>query len=446
MATGPKCRAYGTCPSPPTQGCLLDVKQSRGQAFAGFLIIFLILAYKANDALTLPQFFAEDVSVFFKDQLGHSIPQLWLPYAGYLHVLPRLVAWMSTLFGMAKAPLVYNLSAIVLDAAAISYTCFRLRSVIPFPLALFSFAAVPLSGEILGTITNAQWFLQFALAAACIAEPNIATAKRSLIRYVAVFLVAVTGPFSIILMLIVVGLCIASWLDRRLTLNLFDGHLATFPHRIERRVTAAIAVGAIIQVVVLLTHAPETSGEHRAIIQLLKIAFTELAPIHVFGMNFLTGNGWIVVYAVLLWSVLVGKQMNGSRRLFIFAMFTFASAVMFAPISMRDVTPVYQFMLADRYFYAFKVTIWWLIYAALVSRGTLSRSEAAFAVATLIGLVAIANPDHLRRQPFVDYNWKETAKSLKSPGPHTIYANPAGWGVVIDVTPSSSSQPNQATH
>lgn len=424
----------------------MDVTQRRGQAFAGFLIIFLILAYKANDALALPQFFAEDVSVFFKDQLGHAIPQLWVPYAGYLHVLPRLVAWMSTFFGMAKAPLVYNLAAIVLDAAAISYTCYRLRSVIPFPLALFSFVAVPLSGEILGTITNAQWFLQFTLAVACFAEPDVVTAKRNWIREVAVFLVAVTGPFSIILMLIVVGLCIASWLDRRLALNLFEGHLATFARRIEPRIVAAIAVGAIIQVVVLLTHAPESSGEHRTIIQLLKIAFTDLAPIHVFGMNFLTGNGWVIVYAILLWSVLVGKQMNGGRRIFILAMFTFASAVMFAPISMRDVTPVYQFMLADRYFYAFKVTIWWLMYAALVSRGTLSRSEAAFAVAALIGLVAIANPDRLRRQPFIDYNWKETVKELKSPGPHTIYANPAGWGVVIDAPPSSSSRPNQATH
>lgn len=414
----------------------MNLIQHRTRAFPAFLLAFLVLAYKSNDALILPQFFAEDLSIFFKGQLGHSLPQVWVPYAGYLHVLPRIVAWIGTWFGAAKAPLVYNLAAILLDAAAVAYTCRRLRTVVPFPLAMLAFMAVPISGEILGTITNAQWFLQFALAAACLTEPNqtrTGPTWTTWARDLALFVLAVTGPFSIFLMLLVGGLAIASWIDRRLRMNLFEGHLATFPRRFEPRVIAAIGAGALIQVIVLLTHAPESSGEHRGVFHLLRIAFTELAPIHVFGADFLTGNGWLVVYVLLLWALVTGKHIEGGKRLTVLAMLVFASAEMFAPISMRDVTPVYQFMLADRYFYVFKVVFWWAVYTAIVARGSLSRSDASLVVALFIGLVAVTHPDNLRRRPFVDYHWKETARELRIPGSHTVYANPPGWGVVIEI-------------
>ncbi|UPG95354.1 hypothetical protein [Luteibacter aegosomatissinici] len=410
----------------------MNLIEHRTRVFPAFLLAFLVLAFKSNDALTLPQFFAEDVSIFFKGQLGHSLPQLWVPYAGYLHVMPRLIAWIGTWFGIAKAPLVYNLAATLLDAAAVAYTCHRLRSVVPFPLAMLTFMAVPVSGEILGTITNAQWFLQFALAAACFTEAENSPGWPLWVRDLALFLLAVTGPFSIFVMLVVGGLAAASWLDRRLRMGLFEGYLATFSRRFEPRVIASIGAGAVIQVMVLLTHAPESSGEHQSMFHLLRIAFTELAPIHVFGADFLTGNGWLVVYALLFWGLIAGKHVDGGKRLVVLAMLVFASAEMFAPISMRDVTPVYQFMLADRYFYVFKVVFWWAVFTAVVAKGSLSRHEAALTVATFIGLVAVTNPDHLRRRPFVDYHWKQTARELQEPGPHTVYSNPPGWGVVIE--------------
>ncbi|WP_285405840.1 hypothetical protein [Luteibacter sp. ME-Dv--P-043b] len=411
---------------------------SRSVVFPAFLVAFLLLAFKANDALTVPQFFAEDISIFFKEQLGKALPQLWTPYAGYLHVIPRIVAWVGSWFGVAKAPMVYNVCAILLGAAAVSYTSYRIRHIVPLPLTLLSFVATPLSGEILGTITNAQWFLQFVLAAACFTKPVPLSAESRYpwVRDTALLLIALTGPFSIMIMIMVSGLALASWADRRLRIGCFDGHLASLNKAFEPRVIYAVSAGALVQLAVLLTHTPEKSEAQKGVLELLRITFVDLAPIHVFGANFLTGNGWLVVYALLVGSLVFGRGMGGDKRLSLLAIFIFAGVEMFAPVRLKEVAPLYQFMLSDRYFFIFKVTFWWVLYAALVSRMVVSKIEASLIVAIFVTLVALANIEHLRRQRFADLHWKETAKQLDQPGPHTIFSNPPGWGVVIDTQPS----------
>jgi hypothetical protein len=412
----------------------------RHGAFPAFVLLFLVMAFKANDALTVPQFFAEDVSIFFKEQFGHAFPQLWVPYAGYLHFVPRTVAWMGTWFDPAKAPLVYNLAAVILSAAAISYTCHRMRGIIPLPLAILTFVAVPVSGEILGTITNAQWFLQFVIAAACLTEPTSPPAWHRWLRDAVLLVIALTGPFSIILVLLLACITLVSWLDRRFGVGLFEGHLATWPSRIDHRAVAVVAAGAVVQVAFLVMHVPEKAETQKDMFELLRITFTDLAPVHVFGKDFLTGNGWLVVYVLGVAALVFGKALDGRKRLVVLAMLAFACAEMFAPVRLKEVEPLYQFLLSDRYFYVFKVVFWWAAYAAIVARGSLSRTDAAPVVALFVGLVAAANIDHLRRPPFADLHWKQAAKELKTPGPHTIFANPPGWGVIIDGPPADARE------
>lgn len=418
----------------------LSANQRHHITFPGFVIFFLLLAFKSNDALTLPQFFAEDVSIFFKEQLGHSLPQLWVPYAGYLHVVPRMVAWLGGLLDASKAPLVYNLCAIILSAASLAYACQRMRDIIPLPLAAVTFLAVPISGEILGTITNVQWFLQFVIATACLTEPRSLVGKYRGLRDIALLAVALTGPFSIILALLIGCITAASWLDRRFSLRLFEGHLATWTARCDRRALAMVTMGALLQLVIVLTHAPKNTEAQRGLLELLHITFTDLAPIHTFGKDFLTGNGWLVVYVIAVTCLFFGKGMDGSKRITVLAMLCFACGEMFAPVRLKEVTPLYQFLLSDRYFYVFKVVFWWAAYASLVSWGSLRRADAAKIVTLFVALVAVNNIEHMRRPPFADLHWKQNARDLKVSGPHTIFVNPPGWGVIIDVPPSEPKE------
>ena len=94
-----------------------------------FVLSTLLLVLKSPDALQLPQFWAEDATVFFADQLHGSWPQVLHPYSGYLHFLPRVAAWFASFFPLTSIPLLYNVAAILVDAACVTFVTLPYRPV-----------------------------------------------------------------------------------------------------------------------------------------------------------------------------------------------------------------------------------------------------------------------------------------------------------------------------
>lgn len=129
-------------------------------------VIFLLLFLRRPDALTAPQFFAEDGVVFFHDQLLFGIWQaLWIPHAGYVLAVQRLTALLGSFFGSALAPAVYNITALTLSACCCAFFVLPVfRAVVRSDLLRFVvcclFAIALDSAELIGTITQIQWFLQ----------------------------------------------------------------------------------------------------------------------------------------------------------------------------------------------------------------------------------------------------------------------------------------------
>ncbi len=407
-----------------------------------FLVILFVVAYKSNDALSYPQFWAEDATVFFKDQFGQSLPQLLSPYAGYLHTIPRVVAWVASWLPAIKAPLIYNASAVVLGAVAIALTCRRLRTYLPAWIVALSFLAVPTSGEIFGTITNAQWFLQFTLAAYCLAPAEARTTRRMTgLRALGILIVALTGPFSILLLLVVIGMLVASWLARRTGLDPFGGALREVIGTRDWPALSALALGALVQTGVLLTHPPAENGVQHGVLATLKLTFTELVPIHTFGSDFLTGTAWMLLYAVILGTLVFCRQIDGRARLVVLGFIAFAAIEVFAPVArMHDASPLYALAAADRYFYVVKVVWWWAVWLALSAMSDRSRFNASATTAALLCLFAITNPQYLRRGTFVDFAWRGHARQLTLPGPHMVPVNPPGWGTTVE-TPANEVRP-----
>ncbi|WP_372382298.1 hypothetical protein ACCQ12_16860 [Xanthomonas sp. NCPPB 1068] len=407
---------------------------------AFFLVILVVMAYKSNDALSNPQFWAEDATVFFKGQFGTYLPQLFSPYAGYLHFVPRLVAWIASWLPAAKAPLIYNASAILLTTAAIVVTCRRMKSYVPMWIVALSFLAVPNSGEILGTITNAQWFLQFALAAVCLTPMQVAHGWMIWMRPLAVLAMALTGPFSIVLALIIAGMLATAYLSRRIKLDPFNGALGEFAATRDWVALAATCAGAIVQAAIVVTHPPVKEEGQEGLLSLLKITFGELVPIHTFGSSFLTSTAWLVLFAVIVGTLILSKRIEGRSRLIVLGFAAFAAAETFAPVRLKEVAPLYQFFLADRYFYLIKVVLWWAVWLSMTGGSRQNRWNATVATTALLCLVAVTNQQYLRRPAFVDFNWQSHAKQLKTPGSYTVPLNPQGWGVIIDSKPSESGQ------
>src|SRR5258707_11015955 len=97
------------------KSALINPGYQRFLALSG--MIFLLLVLRRPDAITNPQFWAEDGPVFFFGQISHTgLSALMVPYAGYLLGVPRLVAAFAALFPASSAPLIFNLFALAIAA------------------------------------------------------------------------------------------------------------------------------------------------------------------------------------------------------------------------------------------------------------------------------------------------------------------------------------------
>jgi len=404
---------------------------SQGQtALPYFVIAFLGLALKSVGALSMPQFWAEDATIFFQGQFGKAMPQLFVPYAGYYHAIPRVVAWLASLGSPTKAPLIYNVFATTLGAASIAYCAARLRRMVPPALVLASFLLVPINGEVLGTITNAQWFLQFPLAICCFSPRSNLSGWRACVALAAVLLMALTGPFSILVAIVSLTVMSASFVAQRRGSTLFDGYLASWNVTRDRRFILATALGAAVQAATLLFNIIPQSKTHPGLVDQLDVCFLNLVPLHVFGFDFMRGKLWLLFYAFIIGSLLLHQRIRGDYRLVLLAMVSYAAIETFAPMGLKEVEQMYQFGFADRYFYVTKVVFWWATFGTFALYT--SRREAAALTLVMLTLIALMNPGRLQRQAFVNLEWKKHARELAAPGVHVVPVNPVGWAIVVE--------------
>jgi hypothetical protein len=85
-----------------------------------FLLIAALLLLRKPDLLTNPQLFAEDASIFFRDQWVAPGTAVFLPYNGQFHLVPRLIALLESLFPLAAAPLVCTFASILIHSLCLS--------------------------------------------------------------------------------------------------------------------------------------------------------------------------------------------------------------------------------------------------------------------------------------------------------------------------------------
>ena len=85
-----------------------------------FLFLIVLLLLRRPDMLTNPQLYAEDGSVFLRDQLIFPWTAVLFPYNGQFHTLPRLIALFESFFPLTAVPLLCSLVSIVINAFCLS--------------------------------------------------------------------------------------------------------------------------------------------------------------------------------------------------------------------------------------------------------------------------------------------------------------------------------------
>src|SRR5262249_21512428 len=136
------------------------------RVFAGVAVaIAVLLVLRRTDGISNPQFWAEDGSVFFQENLTlgcrHALHTF---FRGFPYIVQKVVACAATPFPIARVPLVYSVVAYIVAAASIaSFSLPAFRHVICNDglrvLFCVAIAALPQATELVGSVTNASWYL-----------------------------------------------------------------------------------------------------------------------------------------------------------------------------------------------------------------------------------------------------------------------------------------------
>lgn len=182
-------------------------KQLVSVAFIALLIAFA----RMPDRLIHGFLWAEDGQIFLQQAYGLGVRSIVTPYAGYLHIIPRLIAFSFSLFpGPEHSPRPFAWASTLVLCATCAYLFSFARPRMPAPAAwIFALTPilVPHNGEVWLTITNIQWVIAPALLV-LLWETVYVSAGWA--RTIAVILLTLTGPFGLLYSpLVVIGLILA---------------------------------------------------------------------------------------------------------------------------------------------------------------------------------------------------------------------------------------------
>lgn len=205
--------------------------------------------------LLWPQPWAEDGPIFIQQQIYLGWRAIFVPYAGYYHLIPRIVTMlavqMSVLAGrkLELVPFIMNVTAISLGSFSVCTIC-RQRFEWLAPLWARAALAVlivslPASYEVFGNITNIQWWLglyQFFFMWDIFANRRLPPWPDSAMLMVA----SVSGPLGVlplagaayVLVAAAVERRSVSWLELAKTAMLVPGPTIEMVSAIASRITA----------------------------------------------------------------------------------------------------------------------------------------------------------------------------------------------------------------
>ncbi len=387
-------------------------------------VMATVLLFRRPEQLLRPQFWAEDGIIYFWQAWRWGGGRALLePYAGYLHLIPRLLAWLADALPVLWRPAIYNWGALGVTLGVGALICrhcrLDLRADTRVGLAL-ALVLVPHGGEVFLTQAALQWFLAPLLLLLIVQRP--AVSRGQLWADAGLFVVAgLTGPMLLLL------------------LPLFGFRFALHgrPRRSEVPLFLAV-VGAVAVQGWTVGHSdrflvPVSSRDPHAWLKAVgfvapgRLFFGDQLP------ELLGGAFWLltpVLAAGIIWS---WCQTGASRRWL--ALACGAGAVLFYAASIRifaDRPDALQPLgSGTRYFFMpYVLTAWVLLILREQAAGPGQR-----VVEVLLGLGLLAAATRFTWSHQQDFHWSQTARSLarnertivRHPGP-----TPQGWWFEVE--------------
>jgi hypothetical protein len=404
--------------------------------FLSLILSIVTLVFRSPETFTKPQFWAEDGAIFFREYFLNGRKSFFAPYAGYLHLIPRLCAGLLFHISSFKnMPLAFNLVSLLSVLSIIVFIWVR-TSFDPYIKFFMSLALglAPIGSEIVLNLTNMQWYLCFFIPLIFLAGFN---KKYAYLDLTAIFLVSLTGPFSIIFIPLI---SVIVWYRAK-----------RFGQWGKERVYFFVyLLGAIIQLVVFVSSAPREAQHYsikekivRSPLLIYKHVTSPLGrtKLYVDGAE---KNNFLFVICLLGfagWLYLCWRKFNKEKNpmpmfFMIGGLLLAASSVYgIAPPAVPSLNPITG---GCRYFFGPCVLFLWsvLAYSFKLHEDTESvganRRNIAFLL--LFAYYAAVLAYYIPQTHLTDLNWPEQAEKLKNyKGGHlSLPINPEPWSIPLD--------------
>lgn len=375
---------------------------------AGFVAVLLLWA-RAPDAFSSPQFFAEDLAVFWSQWRDLGLASIWTPYGGYLHVAPRLGAAAASWLPFKLQPTAYlAVSVMVTGWTAMTIASARLPRGLGFALAM-ALSLVPHDGEIWASLVNMQWIMACALPLIAMTEtPRTPAARMNFLAFTAV--ASGTGPFS--------ALAIPLWIFRG---------IAAFKAR-DRYGLMLVAIGVIGGITqaafIASAGAPhETPTASRP----LSLA---LAFVGRFGLDYLSILGSSLGVVLLICLVLSPIVREGRTIRLSFLIFALLLMIPTYLKFYRMPELIISRSVAGRYFYVPSLMLLWVAVSSIWLRRPLPIAIGTVSTALIIAATTL----HFARSPRTFYpDWRENSEKIGKQAVTIRYA--PDWLITIPPDP-----------
>jgi hypothetical protein len=391
-----------------------------------------LIVTRRPDALTNPQFYAEDGMITFADIYNHGfLATLLVPQSGYYQSLPVVVAGIARLLPLAWAPFAMNLVAIAVRALPVGLLLGeRARTISPDArvraLLATLYIALPGLPDADGNIDNALWYLAVAAVIVLMLAPP-ARRRGRLFDGAILLACATTGVFTIVLAPL--ALIYRRWR----------------PAGVAVSSVAILGVGAVLQIASLLylqyhlpagfNVVPRISMPLHASPQLfLQIVGGRVMLPALFGYSLSFGEGPALLagaVAVVL-GLLAFRRASAEPRLFL----AFAALLLVMALAHPQGTTWPALALANdsgRYFLIPELAVVATLVWAL---GTARQLPAVrLVIAVLLVIAAVVIPAEWSYAPYVPTNFAARAARFERspPGTRMVFViNPASWTMMLD--------------
>lgn len=165
----------------------------------------VIVLWLRVDATNLIEFvnnslWAEDGVVFINEAEEYGLRSIWMPYAGYLHVYPRIFALIATQLNLGYTPWIFMVGFTLAVWTMMFLIVQGMLELDCHPMAIFLVAVLlsiqPNHGQIFFTLTNSQWF--FGVGLCVLVSVSRLYSSSHLYTFLGALL-SLTGPFSVLL-------------------------------------------------------------------------------------------------------------------------------------------------------------------------------------------------------------------------------------------------------